>query len=168
MELRFPATRAARTVSRLNPKLWSSTSRLAASRSTPSFLPVPCATLTRRGRGDPHHEFGGVLEGHKTRTTSRQPPVDCGCSAFSERALRCMCWHPVGHLYLFSLRVNAFRYIDCHIPNRTQPGHCTRATHHRGMQAGNACVAVLVTFRSAPRSGLEVGFSYTSSAPESD
>ena len=22
------------------------------------------------------------------------------------------------------------RYIDCHIPNRTQPGHCTRATHH--------------------------------------
>ena len=25
---------------------------------------------------------------------------------------------------------NAFRYIDCHIPNRTQPGHCTRATHH--------------------------------------
>ena len=28
--------------------------------------------------------------------------------AFSERALRCMCWHPVGHLYLFSLRVNTY------------------------------------------------------------
>ena len=27
-------------------------------------------------------------------------------------------------------RAYAFRYIDCHIPNRTQPGHCTRATHH--------------------------------------
>ena len=25
---------------------------------------------------------------------------------------------------------HAFRYIDCHIPNRTQPGHCTRAAHH--------------------------------------
>ena len=27
-------------------------------------------------------------------------------------------------------RAAAFQYIDCHKPNRTQPGHCTRSTHH--------------------------------------
>ena len=33
-------------------------------------------------------------------------------------------------LVLTRTELHAFRYIDCHIPNRTQPGHCTRATHH--------------------------------------
>ena len=67
-----------------------------------------------RGRGNPHHEFGGVLEGHTTRTTEWGSPVDRGCSALSERALRCMCWRPVGHVYLLSVRVNTYHITDRH------------------------------------------------------
>jgi len=49
-----------------------------------------------------------VPEGYTTRTTEWGSPVDRGCSAFSERALRCMCWRPVGHVYLLSVRVNTY------------------------------------------------------------
>ena len=45
--------------------------------------------------------------------------VEMQLAAFSERALRCMCWHPVGHLYLCSLRVNT--YHIAHTPPAEMP-----------------------------------------------
>ena len=77
-----------------------------------SFCTAHARVRAERGGDGGDGAVADAPEGRTTRTAEWGSPVDRGCSALSERALRCMCWRPVGHVYLLSVRVNTYHITD--------------------------------------------------------